>query len=265
VVNPIQGFLYSRGRWSGVLGVYRWTSYSWTDGEWLGNIYFPDDRRATAILRHFPYVARGAESASPIPLPGFLPTYQLVSIAIGLLAAAAFWPVAASRALAVKPPRYAPLLPRDDLEDRLLSMNDGNDSWRMVRKRHHEFVAEWRVGDRSWQSLFGRNGLRNSLTVRLAVDRRRRSVKVIDEGHRLIIKGRWKPEADLDIRRRSLAKLDLTDWQKAAIPNGAARSANGPAYLEDTVYDVSTIKQELLKTVLNAGWTYQPAMFLSWS
>ena len=265
VLNPIQGFMYVGGRWTGVMGEYQWTFYSWIDGPWLGTIYVPDKQYASRMLRHFRYLEPGSDDSSPIPLPGFFPGYQIVCIAIGMLATAVFWPVAVSRALTVKPSSAKELAPAKVLEYQILSLNDIDGSWTMVRLGDGEFAAEWRIGDRTWQGLFGRNGLSNSLTVRVALDRRRRSVKVVEQGHKLRTNGRWSPDAEVEIRRRTILRLDFLEWRNEAFPSSESPPANEEQGLLSRGYDVSSIKKEIMKTALEAGWSYQPSMFIRWS
>ncbi len=265
VLNPIQGFMYVGGRWTGVMGEYQWTFYSWIDGPWLGTIYVPDKQYASRMLRHFRYLEPGSDDSSPIPLPGFFPGYQIVCIAIGMLATAVFWPVAVSRALTVKPSSAKELAPAKVLENQILSLNDIDRSWTMVRLGDGEFAAEWRIGDRTWQGLFGRNGLSNSLTVRVALDRRRKVVRVVEQGHRLMTKGRWTAESEVKIGRKAVFGLDFLHWRHSANADGKSPASDEQDGRRRQEYDVSRIKQQVMKTVLEAGWSYQPAMFMRWS
>ena len=265
VLNPIQGFMYVGGRWTGVLGEYQWTLYSWIDGQWLGTLYVPDKYYAYRMLRYFPYLEPGSDGSSPIPLPEFIPSYQIVCIAIGMLVVAVLWPVAASRALAVRPSSATKPMPSEELEKKILSMNANNQCWEMVRLKDREFVAEWRTKDQTWQSLFGRNGLSNSLTVWVALDTRRRLVKVVEQGHRLRTNGRWRPDAEVEIRRKTVVRLDLVGWRNAALTDGESRPRDDEKGRRPREYDVFSIKQEIMKTALEAGWAYQPAMFMRWS
>ena len=265
VINPIQGFMYVGGRWTGVMGEYQWTFYSWIDGPWLGTLYVPDKQYAWRMLRHFRYLEPGSDDSSPIPLPGFVPSYQIVCIAIGMLATAVFWPVVVSRALTVKPSSAEEPAPAKELENLILSLNDIDGRWTMVRLGDGDFGAEWKMNDRTWQSLFGRNGLRNSLTVQVALDRRRRSVKVVEQGHKLRTKGRWSPDAEVEIRRRTILRLDFLEWRNEAFPSSESPPANEEQGLLSRGYDVSSIKKEIMKTALEAGWSYQPSMFMRWS
>jgi hypothetical protein len=135
----------------------------------------------------------------------------------------------------------------------------------MVRLKDREFVAEWRTKDQTWQSLFGRNGLSNSLTVWVALDTRRRLVKVVEQGHRLRTNGRWRPDAEVEIRRKTVVRLDLVGWRNAALTDGESRPRDDEKGRRPREYDVFSIKQEIMKTALEAGWAYQPAMFMRWS
>ena len=265
VVNPIQGFMYVGGRWTGVMGEYRWNLFNWVDGHWLGTLYVPDTYYGYRMLRHFPYLEPGSDSSSPIPLPEFLPSYQVLCIAVGMLATVVVWPVAASRALTVRPSSGKTPAPAKELEGQLLSINDPDERWKMVRVGDGEYAAEWRMSDQTWQGLFGRNGLGNSLTVQVALDKRRRLVKVVEQGHRLRTNGRWHRDADVEVRRKAVVRLDLLGWRNAAFNGGETPSSDDENARRPPAYDVTGIKQEIMKTALEAGWAYQPAMFVRWS
>ena len=265
VLNPIQGFMYVGGRWTGVMREYRWKLYSWIDGQWLGTLYVPDKYYGYRMLRHFPYLKPGSDVSSPIPLPDFLPSYQIVCIAIGMLATVVLWPVAASRALTVKPSSSKKPATSKDLESRLLSMKGNEERWKMARVGDGEFVAEWRMNDQTWQGLFGRNGLSNSLTVRVALDKRRRTVRVVEQGHRLKTNGQWRRDSEVEVRRKPAFRMDLLGWRNAGLTDGESPAGDDENGRRSREYDVAGIKSVVMKTVLEAGWAYQPAMFIRWS
>ena len=101
--------------------------------------------------------------------------------------------------------------------------------------------------------------------MRLALDERRKAVKVVEQGHKLITKGRWNPDAEVEIRRKAVIGLDLVNWKNAAFPDGEPTPGNEQSGRGSKAYDVSAIKREIMKTVLEAGWSYQPSMFMRWS
>ena len=59
--------------------------------------------------------------------------------------------------------------------------------------------------------------------------------------------------------------MDFLEWRNEAFPSSESPPANEEQGLLSRGYDVSSIKKEIMKTALEAGWSYQPSMFMRWS
>lgn len=264
-LNPIQGFTYSSGYWDGVVIRYHTKILNWVDGVWLASVMIPDDRYEGDMLRHFPYV-RTREQQSGVSLLGVLDVDQKMLLpAVGLAFASLFWPVVASRAAASRSRLSSRTASAAEMERVILTSNANDRRWTVSKTANSEFVTDWEPRERTWQELFGRNGMAGANALRLRLDPRRKTVKVSEERYRLIAKGKWRPDSEVQIRRRPVVGLDLTDWNH---PNETERGADGRRVQESANhnrYDVSIMKRRVAEAVHKAGWSYQPTIFLRWS
>ena len=275
VVNPIKGFMYTTadvpdaresresvdpsqaGRTSARL---RWTRFVWVDGDWIGFIQVPDDRYAPAMLKHFPYLK---VSEQPDLLQGI--DGRLVLPILGMAVSLAFWPVAASRVITLRADRNIGAASVNHLGNTLLSLNSDDQRWQIRSANGTDFIAEWKIDDRSWQALFGRHGLSRARGIRLRVDRRRKVIKAADYGYLVRSRGKWGIDSQVSIGLCPVVGLDLY------LGRYASNGATSVVALEDPVlaagrgYTISAIKSQVVETVLTAGWSYQPVVFMNWS
>ena len=157
------------------------------------------------------------------------------------------------------------MLSADELERRIMSLNGQHRRWKVGRLNKHEFVAEWQVDDRTWQGLFGRDGLTRARALRLRLARGRKAVKVAEERYEVKSEGKWTPDGRVVSRRRPVIGLDLASWYRR-VHSGDGENLTFEIVSEaERGYDVTLIKREIAETVLKAGWSYQPALFLRWS
>ena len=264
-VNAIQGFTYYSGHWDGVVIRYHTKIFTWVDGVWLATVVIPDDRYEQDMLRHFPYVTT-REQTSTVSLLGLLEVEQSVLLpAVGLVCAGMAWPVVASRTSASRSRRSSRTMSAADMERALLSSNANDLRWTITKAAKNEFVTDWRARERTWQELFGRNGMTGAIALRLRLDSRRKAVRVAEERYRLIAKGKWSPESEVQIRRRPVIGLDLNDWNQINRTDGDDDGRQAPVSQDHSSYDVSVMKRRVAEAVLNAGWSYQPTVFMRWS
>ena len=239
--------------------------YVWVDGVWLAMIYSINERWMSTLLSYFPNVARRDGPAPPLSLEAAGPREYLALPVAGLFIGILIWPVVASRSLALRPQAKVPRQPVDELQRRLLALNGDDRRWKVCRLSENEFVAEWKLDDRSWQGLFGRRGLMRARALRMRLDGRRRAVRAMDDGYRVRTEGGWAPDGKVEIRRRPIFGLDLADWRPSSKRSNGADPGGRDVSSADWGYDVSLIKGEIVETVLGAGWSYQPVTFMIWS
>lgn len=260
-INPIQGYMH--------LKTDQLEIFTWVDSVWLVSVFARDTAGLQSMADDMPYLGQRDGIAVPLSLDEEMLDARLILPAIGLLAGLLGWPVAASRIVALRPRGGREPLPAQELEDRLLSLNGPNRRWKIRRVGGDEFVAEWNLDDRTWQGLFGRWGLARTKAVRLRLDRLRMVVKAVEDRYRVrvVAKKKWRPNTDVSIRRRRTVGLDLSELPAPSEDGGASAPApsKDPVLRAGRGYDVSQIKREIVDAVLNAGWAYQPVVFMRWS
>ncbi len=255
--NPVQGYAY----WQ----VDSRQTYAWVDGVWLSAAYAIDDEWTTTMLSYLPYIEKREGPATLITLEEADPMQILYWPLAGVALAGLFWPILASRLLAIRPDRKTQSLPVDKVERRLLSLNCDSTGWTVVRSKPNEFVAEWKVDDRTWQGLFGREGLIRAKALRLRMDRRRRTARVAEQGYRVKPQGQWSADGDVIIRRRPVVGLDLLSWYRPQANRDERNRALGTESPSSRGYDVALMKRVIARTLVAAGWSYQPVIFMRWS
>ena len=255
--NPVQRYVYWR--------VDSRQTYAWADGVWLSAAYAIDEEWMSTMLSYLPYIEKREGPATLMSLVE-ADSMQILSWPLaGIVLAGLFWPILASRLLAIRPDRKAQRLPVDEVERRILSLNGDSRRWRVTRSKSNEFIAEWKVDDRTWQGLFGRDGLIRAKALRLGMDRRRRTVRVAEQGYRVKPQGQWTADGEVLIRHRPLVGLDLLSWYRSNNSEDGSNSAVGSSATADHGYDVALIKREVANTLIAAGWSYQPVIFMRWS
>ena len=258
-INPVQGYMHLR--------TDQLEIFTWVDSVWLISVFARDTVGLQSMADDMPYLGQRDGIFSPLSLDEEWIDTRLILPAIGLLAGMLGWPVVGSRFVALRPRGGRQPLPAQELENRLLSLNGPGRRWKIRRLGGDEFVAEWKLDDRTWQGLFGRWGLARTKAVRLRLDRLRRVVKAVEDKYkvRVVAKKRWRPNADVSIRRGRTVGLDLSDLPTPTENGGASSPNKDPVLMAGRGYDVSQIKREIVDAVLNAGWVYQPVLFMRWS
>ena len=260
-INPVQGYMH--------LKTHQLEIFTWVDSVWLISVFARDTAGLQSMADDMPYLGQRNGIAALLTLDEDRLDTRLILPAIGLLAGLLGWPVAASRIVALRPRGGRDPLPSQELEDRLLSLNGPDRRWKIRRLGGDDFVAEWNLDDRTWQGLFGRWGLARTKAVRLRLDRLRTVVKAVEDRYKVRVvaknKKRWRPNADVSIRRGRTVGLDLSDLPTPSETAGALAPNMDPVLKAGRGYDVSQIKQEIVDAVLNAGWVYQPVLFMRWS
>lgn len=258
-INPVQGYMHLR--------TDQLEIFTWVDSVWLISVFARDTVGLRSMADDMPYLGQRDDIFSPLSLDEEWIDTRLILPAIGLLAGLLGWPVVGSRFVALRPQGGRQPLPAQELESRLLSLNGPRRRWKIRRLGGDEFVAEWKLDDRTWQGLFGRWGLARTKAVRLRLDRIRMVVKAVEDKYkvRVVAKKRWRPNADVSIRRGRTVGLDLSDLPASTENEGASTPKNDPVLMAGRGYDVSQIKREIVDAVLNAGWVYQPVLFMRWS
>lgn len=256
VSNPIKGHMYKSQGWP--------VAYRWVDGVWLGRLEAYNGDFMSLLVSWVPYVETESNPAEFAQARPFGTGQPFVLPALFLILAAGIWPVAASRVLKVRPRRNVRKAPADELIADLEALNAESRSWTVNRSGTADFVAEWKVVDRSWQSLFGRAGLSRARSLRLRLQPSSATVKAVEERYVVAIDGKWRANVAVSIGKRWSFTVDLLGWLSPTTnPGSASRPVGSDERFAS--YDVVTIKRTIAEIVLRAGWSYQPAILMGWS
>ena len=257
VFNPLQGYALFRNGTQDI--------YSWVDDVWLITVSASPRDAMSDLSRDFPYLQVKGNAPVLLSLEGASAETILTFPAIALLLAIIGWPVLVSRTLSLRPEAVVQPLPAEELEKRLLSLNGDSRRWKVARLGEDEFVAEWKLDDMTWQGLFGRKGLKRARSLLLKLDRARRVVKTVDRRYVVRARGKWGAGAQVEIGNRRIVGLDLANWNPYSGNDHSDHRAQDPVLAAGRGYDSTEIKREVVETVLDAGWSYQPALIISWS
>jgi len=80
-----------------------------------------------------------------------------------------------------KKPSPIPPVSRQELEDRLLSLNDSSKPYQIVKGDEADLVAEWKIADSKWWGVFNKSGLKYVYRASLLLDEKRHSVRCYEQ------------------------------------------------------------------------------------
>lgn len=144
--------------------------------------------------------------------------------------------------------------PVEDVRATLLGLN-GPDVPYAVRDgapERADLVAEWRLREPAWQTLFARTQLSRALQIRMRFDAANHVVRTLD--HQWEIK--WVGDTPVSRKHtRGPAKTISRQWT-------IGRENEGRLGLTETFhYDTDDMKDPLRDAVLKAGWTWRGIAF----
>ena len=257
VSNPIKGHIYSSHGWPVV--------YRWVDGVWLGRLEAYNRDFMSLLVSWVPYVETEDDSAAFAPDRPHEPSQPFLLPALFLVAAAGVWPITASRVLKVRPRRNVKRLHVDGLIANLDALNEESRNWKITRAGTTDFVAEWRVTDRSWQGLYGRAGLSRSKSLRLRLQASSATVKAVEQRIRGGCRGKMERRCSRINRQAPIVLRGPTRMAEVAGRRRLGIPAVRSRERLSASYDVSMMKRTIAEIVLSAGWSYQPVILMGWS
>ena len=238
--------------------------YRWVDGVWLGKLEAYDRGFMSLLLSWVPYVDIEGDPSKLDSNPPLGSGQLFLLPALFLVAAAGVWPLAASRALKIRPNQNLQALSVDELIANLEALNGQDRSWKVTRTGTTDFLAEWNVVDKSWQGLFGRAGLSRASRSGCDCKPRPQLSKLSSSDTWSLLRGNGVATQSYRSAVVDRSPLPLVEWPR--LPAGTASpSTQIDSGGRSGGYDVSMIKRTVADTVLRAGWSYQPAMLMRWS
>jgi hypothetical protein len=156
-----------------------------------------------------------------------------------------------------KHPAGTPVLPREQVVERLLALNRASAPWGIVDGRPEgvDLIAEWRIVDARWYEVFSKAGLSKVFRIFLNLDEATKQVKAQDREYEVS----WSAGiAELSIAAR---------WfrgQSTSIEFGESYGFTENLTLgQQYKYRFSTreIKTPVQEAVTSCGWVYKGVVF----
>ncbi|MBP7775652.1 MAG: hypothetical protein KA371_00810 [Acidobacteria bacterium] len=186
------------------------------------------------------------------------PGTSVAWLALYLVMATVFMARTASWAGTIEPPAGAAASIGDrELRRRLLSLSEHGLPFTMRELPNGDLMAEWRLVEAAWTSIFSRAGLRKSLTLHLRLGANG-TVRVV-ESERAVS---WSGGVG--------GALAAASWSRPIrffhVEAGSAYGVlyRGDAWQIDAAYnyryDAVEVKSPVVRTILEAGWTFRPVL-----
>jgi hypothetical protein len=118
-----------------------------------------------------------------------------------------------------------------------------------------DLVAEWRVAEPAWQSVFVRSQLTRAVRFRMRLVEKEHEVRVIEEGWQ--VKRVGNPPR-LEVSGEYTRGPDRTVSRSYAVKRG---ESGGIEATETFRFDSAELRDPLQNAVLKAGWTWRGVIF----
>jgi hypothetical protein len=152
-----------------------------------------------------------------------------------------------------RPKPGTPVLPREEVYQRLMGLNRPTAPYRIVDGEAEgvDLVAEWRIVDAQWYEIFAKAGLEKVFRVFLTFDPEKHEVRALDKEYTL----EWRtgvPSLSLSVKTFRGQKQSI-EFGKAYAFTETLR----PGVVYDYRFDTRELKGPIQEAVTSAGWTYR--------
>jgi hypothetical protein len=144
---------------------------------------------------------------------------------------------------------------RAELEQRLLAINNEQVPFSVQPGEESDIEAQWKIVDANWYEIFAKAGLKKSHRIYLKLDEGKHEVRALEESWEV----EWRagvPSLRLSIEKQQGRTLFSKSAGTAYAFTGVNPLDFGKAY--QYRFDVSEMKDPIVNTILNSGWTYVP-------
>jgi hypothetical protein len=156
-----------------------------------------------------------------------------------------------------RPAPGAPVLSREELLKRLSSLNRSSAPYQIVDGSSEgvDLIAEWKIVDDRWFSIFGSAGLKKVFRIYLKLDPANHELRAMDREYEVF----W--DGGLPALRVATCAFK---GQKQSVEFGSAY-----AFTETTLtgqvykyrFNTGELKKPIQEAVIGAGWTYKGVAF----
>lgn len=158
-----------------------------------------------------------------------------------------------------RPEENVTAVSRAELEQRLLGLNHEQVPFVVGPGPGDagDLQAEWRIVDASWYEIFAKAGLEKSHKIHLGIDDGKHEVRALEEAWEV----EWRagvPNMRLSMQKQQGRTLGSKSFGRGYAFKGVNPLSFGEVY--DYRFDVSEMKDPIVDTITNAGWSYMPVM-----
>jgi hypothetical protein len=151
-----------------------------------------------------------------------------------------------------KPAAGVPALSADAVRQKLMAVNRPTAPYRVVDGKADgvDLVAEWKVVDAQWYSIFEKAGYEKTFRILMKLDPEKHDVRALDKELEI----EWSAGVP-----KISAKASAFRGQKQEIAFGAgyAYTEQGPGQVYHYRFNTKELKTPLQDAVTSCGWTYR--------
>lgn len=159
-----------------------------------------------------------------------------------------------------RPDEDAFIITEPELRDRLLALNHEQLPFAIRPGDISELEASWKIVDASWYEIFGKAGIKKTHTIYLTLDERKHEVRALEESMDV----EWQagvPQLSLSVEKFQGRTLGSKSFGTGYAFTSIDPLDFGKAY--SYRFDVSEMKDPIVQTILEAGWSYVPVATMS--
>lgn len=146
---------------------------------------------------------------------------------------------------------------REELERRLLSLNNPKYPWEIVRGKESDFIARWKLADSKWWEIMGRAGLKMIYRGLLLIDDDKKQVRYFEEMEELTWSAGFRPNI-VEVRKSYFGGRIFFSKRKAVAYGIKSLNPFETGELYNINFDVNMIRGPIIETVERAGWNFTP-------
>jgi hypothetical protein len=154
-----------------------------------------------------------------------------------------------------RPEAGTPVTPRVELEQRLLALNNERVPFVVTPSAASDLAASWKIVDASWHEIFAKAGLEKAHTIYLRLDDSKHEARALEEASTVA----WEagvPRLSVSIEKTRGRTLSSKEFGTGYAFKGVNPLDFGQVY--NYRFNVAEMKDPIIKTVLDSGWTYVP-------
>lgn len=158
-----------------------------------------------------------------------------------------------------KKPSTIPPVSKDELEKKILALNDPSKPYQIANGVETDLVTEWKIANAKWWGIFNKSGLKYTYKANLLLDEGRHSVRCYEQ----LASIRWTTGLDGPIPHISYQRnffggriLYKKEWAKEYGIRQLKTLDTGKIF--DYKFDINEIRGPIIAVVEESGWEWVP-------